>query len=133
MYGRLSCDFNAVKTGQISAIEGEKVEIIEIRDGYAIIRKKNDEEGQIPSYFLECLEEDEEDDQGTTSHDEINPDKFDKIDGGIEFDDDYDNDDEDTSYRDDEADNDKDFQLKDEYVLQNTGIHDNYDDELAKE
>ena len=64
LFGRLSCDFNAVKHGQVSASEGEVVQILEIQNGYAVIRKENKTEGQIPSYFLEVAEDsvDEEED-----------------------------------------------------------------------
>ena len=56
LFGKLSCDFNAVKHGQVSASEGEVVRILEIKNGYAVIRKENKAEGQIPSYFLEVAE-----------------------------------------------------------------------------
>uniref|UniRef100_A0AC34FXU2 Protein kinase domain-containing protein n=1 Tax=Panagrolaimus sp. ES5 TaxID=591445 RepID=A0AC34FXU2_9BILA len=60
VFGRLSCDFNAVQNDQISACEGEIVQIIDIKDGYATIKKESNQSGKIPNYFLEMVECSEE-------------------------------------------------------------------------
>uniref|UniRef100_A0A915E9W9 Uncharacterized protein n=1 Tax=Ditylenchus dipsaci TaxID=166011 RepID=A0A915E9W9_9BILA len=49
---RLTCDFKAVRAGQLS------VTILKVKNGYATcqITANNSEVGQVPAYFLEMLE-----------------------------------------------------------------------------
>uniref|UniRef100_A0AC35GBA2 CAMK family protein kinase n=1 Tax=Panagrolaimus sp. PS1159 TaxID=55785 RepID=A0AC35GBA2_9BILA len=63
VFGRLSCDFNAVQNDQISAKEGEIVQILDIKDGFATIKKESNQSGKIPNYFLEMVECSEENNQ----------------------------------------------------------------------
>lgn len=60
VFGRLSCDFNAVREDQISACEGEIVQINDVKDGYATVLKNDNKEGKIPNYFLETVNYDNE-------------------------------------------------------------------------
>uniref|UniRef100_A0A7E4W3Z3 Protein kinase domain-containing protein n=1 Tax=Panagrellus redivivus TaxID=6233 RepID=A0A7E4W3Z3_PANRE len=53
--GRLSCDFNAVRNHHISAKEGDVVEIIDLDNGYAMIRRDDGKQGKIPNYFVEVM------------------------------------------------------------------------------
>ncbi|VDK41949.1 unnamed protein product [Anisakis simplex] len=46
-------DFKAVKPKQISAKRGEKVKIVNVRDGNATVTKENGVNGEVPTYFLE--------------------------------------------------------------------------------